>query len=1043
MQVESASPESTSFGVARAAEWLARALANGDLPPLLATIGLGQGHLLQVLDQVAPGTRVLALEPDSVVANAFLRRADQQVWRESGRLVYLIGPDYEGADEAWRIFPSDPDRHLVLIEPDTAKRDPGAAVAAARVLKGIVFGARANATARRTFAPVYLANTLRNLPAIARGSDVRALSGAYTGVPAVVVGAGPSLDRMTDELAEAGRRALVIATDTALRPLLSAGIAPALAVGADPGARNARHFRALPSLDDVCLVAESGIDPGAASEFGGRAFWFRLADHEPWPWYQSIGIDIGRLRMWGSVLTAAFQTAVLAGCDPIVFVGSDLAFTGGRPYARGTTYEFDWGVGTALGHLLEDVWRNQRSMHERCTAQDVRGQEVESSTPLVAFRDWLVLHAERCGRRVINASGAGILTGPGIELASIGDALTKRIDVPKVATIRRSRSASVPDHELARHCQVLAADLERSDMTKAPLPAWEAFLGQPLSTGVLQAALTHAGSTLESAAAPEQLPQSPAVRLIASGSSSRQLPEGLSRLRSWLHCQPIRAADASERAHRLAAALPLVAEAIRQLAGLGATDARPDVGEDPLNPVCVQRHWPPNLAWLLQLAESLIGEACCAPQADGHVQRDTFWVRGVFPRQEQAAPPEPVHAGVEPTLVPHIAQLIREWVDVLAEMLETDPALSENSAARDRLRVVRNALSVALAGGANTDASTAEAALVVASSTDAASIRLEWPIGPAAQLARAATGFLTPVAEKRRDETGLPPRRRSGDARIDLALRLGKLTWPLGRAGKSSSVVTPRVLTDEGLERSMVTGTARDGALCASLHGHSSFVLSELGDRTHEVLWPRPLCGTLPFGETGWLAWGNGTHDWPHVGDGYLMVLENDRAAPRVEELSCRPTTGVWWKGSVYWSTFPTGLASWTPGRGTTVLDRTLAIIGMSVDDVGLLCVTGQRTDQGHLVRTAAHDSWRWSPSTGLSRLINPVVEPATCRSTDNGWLAAAYLDEDALDIHAPDGRVTRLLCYYPFGAAWAGSSLLVSTVEGEVLLFENLRQMI
>jgi len=31
------------------------------------------------------------------------------------------------------------------------------------------------------------------------------------------------------------------------------------------------------------------------------------------------------------------------------------------------------------------------------------------------------------------------------------------------------------------------------------------------------------------------------------------------------------------------------------------------------------------------------------------------------------------------------------------------------------------------------------------------------------------------------------------------------------------------------------------------------------------------------------------------------------------------------------------------------------------------------------------------------------------------------------------------MTCYYPFTVAWAGSSLLVSTIEGELLLFEDL----
>ena len=31
------------------------------------------------------------------------------------------------------------------------------------------------------------------------------------------------------------------------------------------------------------------------------------------------------------------------------------------------------------------------------------------------------------------------------------------------------------------------------------------------------------------------------------------------------------------------------------------------------------------------------------------------------------------------------------------------------------------------------------------------------------------------------------------------------------------------------------------------------------------------------------------------------------------------------------------------------------------------------------------------------------------------------------------------MTCYYPFWAAWAGRSLAVATIQGEILLFEDL----
>ena len=318
-------------------EWLQAALTDAPVPRVLAVIGFGDGALLDTLDRHAPQTRVLALEPDPVSAGKFLARPKRDGWHGTGRLLYLAGPDYVGADEAWRIFPTgviDPPVLTFRASPTSA----GADLEAARVLEKILFGVRANDVARRRFAPRYLINSLRNVPAMMAGADVRVLSGACTGVPAVIAAAGPSLDAVVDDLGRFADRALLIAADTALRPLLAAGVSPQLVVGLDPSATNARHLLSLPECRDTWLVSESALDRQAAAAFEGRTFWFRAANHHPWPWFNEFGLDIGRLDVWGSVLTGAFELACLAGCDPIVIVGADLSYTGGRPYARGTTY---------------------------------------------------------------------------------------------------------------------------------------------------------------------------------------------------------------------------------------------------------------------------------------------------------------------------------------------------------------------------------------------------------------------------------------------------------------------------------------------------------------------------------------------------------------------------------------------------------------------------------------------------------------------------------------------------------------------------------
>jgi hypothetical protein len=592
--------------VMQAWRWLQTALDDGPLPALLIVLGLGDGSLLDALDARAPATRVLALEPDPAQARAFLAQRKWNAWRTAGRLVYLADPGYAGADEAWRIF-KHKDEPKIVVHAGTL-RAPGHA-RATEVLKKILGGVKANAQARKRFAPRYVTNVLRNIPAIVSGHDVRSLTNAYRGMPAVIAAAGPSLDTALPTLHDAARRTLMIACDTALRPLLHSGLHPQLVVGADPSTINARHFQSLPDCSKTWLVAESALDPSALAPFHGRTLWFRLATHHPWPWLNTLGLDVGLVDMWGSVLTAAFQVACLAGCDPIVIVGADLSHTGGHPYARTTTYELDWATAVARGETPEETWRGHIAGNRPIERPDLRGVTTTTTPTMLAFKDWLVARAKRSGRRVINATGAGMLFGDGIEQGAIGAALNYTGEIPPVAPgIRTERAADV---SISNQLQIVRnAVVENGSAT--PLADWIEFADGGLDHTVIGVALDDAISALES-------PPRPVVRASAisferlfscepAAAIFRKMPESLERLKIGLSGAAPPANEAN-RVKLLMHALDVLADISEHVAecdDLASGAAATRVGRSPATALYP---WPESSRWAVATFEALLGQA--------------------------------------------------------------------------------------------------------------------------------------------------------------------------------------------------------------------------------------------------------------------------------------------------------------------------------------------------------------------------------------------------------------------------------------------------
>lgn len=438
-----------------------------NFPPLIIAVGLGDGQLLEAIERRSPTTKVLALEPFGDANRSIDAR--QRAWLASGRLTRLVGPEYHGRADAWRLIDRRALKPPMLVSPAFEKGNAAEVAAAKSVAKQIVLGAQSNDEARRRFSGSYLLNTIANLPFIATEGNAADLAQLFDGMPAVVVGAGPSLDANLEALEDIQDRAIIITVDTAIRPLLAAGIRPHFVVGVDPSDDNARHLRDLPETRGIWFVAEPSLPTQVFWQFTDRTFLYKVSQHHPWPWLNAHGLDCGKLEAWGSVITTAFDLACRLGCDPIAFAGADLAYTNGLPYCRNTVYEPEWR-GLTTDAARADAFKEHLAKKGTITTRDLAGDETVSAPRFIQFRDWLVARAEReRTRRIVNATGAGILYGGRIEQADLEslrlpEATRTREEIHQ--RIRAAWNAAVDREERSRTASA-AMDAQRHDVVAA------------------------------------------------------------------------------------------------------------------------------------------------------------------------------------------------------------------------------------------------------------------------------------------------------------------------------------------------------------------------------------------------------------------------------------------------------------------------------------------------------------------------------------------------------------------------------------------------
>jgi hypothetical protein len=205
-----------------------------------------------------------------------------------------------------------------------------------KTIDDIYVWASVNINAQINSGKHYTANIIRNLPEVARLPGIGNLFGAFDGKPGIVVAAGPSLNKNISLIKEAKNRAVIIAVDTALKPLLNHGIRPDFVVSIDFTPHNERYFTQI-DTEGLCLVSDCEIYPPILKNFEGRKFISNIPDKAICAWYTSVIGDRGSMGKGLSVAHTAFELAFNFGCDPIVLTGQDLAYTGGLSHAAGTS----------------------------------------------------------------------------------------------------------------------------------------------------------------------------------------------------------------------------------------------------------------------------------------------------------------------------------------------------------------------------------------------------------------------------------------------------------------------------------------------------------------------------------------------------------------------------------------------------------------------------------------------------------------------------------------------------------------------------------
>ncbi|WP_313131390.1 motility associated factor glycosyltransferase family protein [Anaerocolumna sp.] len=220
-------------------------------------------------------------------------------------------------------------------------------------IKDAYIHTKTNVNTEIVFGKRFIENTLNNIKYIGKSNTILELKEDMPAdMPAIVVAAGPSVEKQIDEIKRAKGKTVIFAVDRILEYLLDSGVEPDFVVTVDP-MKPVKYFssRTDVKIPLMCFM-ESNYEildrhVGKKIICNCNRFLDKI--------YLDTKKTPPRTRSSASVATVAFTACIALGFERIILVGQDLAYNGGNSHAGGVKEEYN----SEREVMIEDIHGNQ------------------------------------------------------------------------------------------------------------------------------------------------------------------------------------------------------------------------------------------------------------------------------------------------------------------------------------------------------------------------------------------------------------------------------------------------------------------------------------------------------------------------------------------------------------------------------------------------------------------------------------------------------------------------------------------------------------
>lgn len=300
----------------------------------IVVFGSANGVWLEGLDDVTTGKRIVIIEPDKKLFDMFINKKHDISENQVSAICMEDDNFYNNLLFSIR---NSNFSILVFSNYDFVYKEEFELFI--EKIKYALIDARVSENTNNAYSKIWFENYVKNIPHILNSDYVNNYMNVFNNKPAIIVSAGPSLDKNIKLLKGNEDKFIIISVGRALKALKKENIKADFTAIIDGSDKMFDVFEE--SLNEnIPLLFNEHSGAKIVEKYNGRKIFFSTrefinADKE------ILGCEPISLFQGGSVAHSCIDFARLLGCDPIVFVGQDLAYTGDKTYSNHSITSFE------------------------------------------------------------------------------------------------------------------------------------------------------------------------------------------------------------------------------------------------------------------------------------------------------------------------------------------------------------------------------------------------------------------------------------------------------------------------------------------------------------------------------------------------------------------------------------------------------------------------------------------------------------------------------------------------------------------------------